>query len=64
MANLNTIAEEVTAAEGLKTSVSIGQVKEIIGIMGDRWRNMPIDKAQAEFAAIITRAGLRSQARD
>lgn len=61
--NLNTLAEEVTSAEGLKDPVSIAQVKEIIGVFGDRWRNMPLEEAEHEFLSIRSRAGLRAQPR-
>lgn len=61
--DLNVLAEEITSAEGLKTPVSIAQIKEIIGIFGDRWRNMCLEDAENEFYTIRNRAGLRASPR-
>jgi hypothetical protein len=55
--NLNDLAAELTAAEGLKESVSIAQVKELLGILGRRWREAPPKQALDEFLAISERAG-------
>lgn len=38
--NLNELAQEVTAREGLKKNVNIAQVKEIVRIIGDIFAEM------------------------
>jgi len=61
MANLNRMASELAEVEGLKEPISVAQVKEVLGCLGERWRQNP-DKAdvQEEIAAILKRAGKRS----
>jgi len=56
--NLNTLANEIAAEEGLLESVSVAQVKEILGILGRRWRGMDTVESDLEYRAIIDRAGL------
>lgn len=62
--NLNALTREVALAEGLGQGVGVAQVREIIGILGHRWRNMPAAQAQAEVHCIMQRAGLRSAHRE
>lgn len=55
--NLNDVAAQIAAEEGLLESVSIAQVKELLGILGRRWRTVSPAQAFDEYAAIIDRAG-------
>jgi hypothetical protein len=55
--NLNDLARDLTLVEGKDNSVGIADVKEILAVLGDRWRSMPEEQALEEFRAIIERAG-------
>lgn len=63
--NLNKLAKEITVMEGLKQSLSIAQVKEVIALLGIRWRKMIADKEEDrmdnEIDLIILRAGEESE---
>jgi hypothetical protein len=50
--DLNEFAKEITLIEGKKQSISIAQVKEVIKILGDRWRDMVEPDAIIEFQMI------------
>ena len=45
--NLNIFAKEITVREGLKKSVSIAQVKEIIKLVLTALSRLPIKKVEA-----------------
>lgn len=55
--NLNELAAELTLMEGLEDSQNIASMKEVIAVLGLRWRAMPYEAAFAEFEAIRDRAG-------
>lgn len=57
--DLNEFAQTLSKAEGLKKRVPLTQVKELLGLLGDRWRELPEEQVKAEIAAVINRAGLR-----
>jgi len=57
--NLNDLATEVTLDEGLKVQISVAQSKEILGVLGRRWRQLPPAEVLSELAAIVARAGHR-----
>jgi hypothetical protein len=59
--NLNTIVNELTRAEGLKKRQSVAQMKEMIGLLGTRWRNMTEEEYLQEASCIRERAGLLSE---
>ena len=59
--NLNTLAEELTHVEGLAEELSIAQIKEILSILGIRWRTMRENEAFQEFRAILEKAGKYSK---
>lgn len=59
--DLNDFALELSKSEGLTKKVPVTQVKELVGILGARWRNLPEEDVKAEISAIINRAGLRSE---
>lgn len=42
MPNLNDLAQEITEAEGLKKSLSIGQVKEVLKLTFTRMAKMTV----------------------
>ena len=54
--NLNELAKEITLKEGLKESISIAQVKEIIKIFGNRWQSMTFDGVVEEVNTIIKKS--------
>jgi len=58
--NLNEMMRDLAKKEGLSLNQPIGQVKEVIALLGLRWRAMDSDLAQAEFEAIRDRAGSNS----
>lgn len=58
-ANLNKLAREITLVEGLEKSISIAQVKEVLGILGERWRDGTVEQMAAEVSALVSRAGRR-----
>lgn len=62
--NLNDLVRDITLQEGLSQRQSIAQIRETIGILGHRWRNMSDEEVQQEVACIRERAGLQSQHRD
>jgi hypothetical protein len=55
--NLRDLSASITRAEGLKRSVSVAQVSEIIGLLGAHWRAVPSEQMAAEIDAIVSRAG-------
>lgn len=55
--NLNDLARELTLVEGKSESMNIGDTKEMLAVLGQRWRSMPEEEAEAEFRAILERAG-------
>lgn len=59
--NLNEIMRELAKKEGLTQNQPVAQVKEVIALLGLRWREMSDEQAQAEFEAIKNRAGLNSR---
>lgn len=59
--NLNKLSAELTTEEGLNESLSIGQVKELLGLLGKRWREMTPEDFLAEATAIKDRAGRKSR---
>lgn len=59
--DLDKLARDLTVEEGLKQSLAVAQVKEVLACLGRRWRFMPPEEFAAEVAAIVERAGLRSQ---
>ena len=61
--NLNELARQITLAEGLSQRQSIGQIREMLGILGHRWRHMTDEEVQQEVDCIRERAGLNSQHR-
>lgn len=61
--NLNKLAREITLAEGREQRHSIAQIKETLGILGSRWRNMTGEEVQQEVECIRERAGISSQHR-
>lgn len=62
--NLNDLVRDITLQEGLEQRQSVAQVREIVGILGHRWRSMSDEEFQQEADCIRERAGLRSQHRD
>jgi hypothetical protein len=38
--------------------MNIGDTKEMLAVLGQRWRSMPQEEAEAEFRAILERAGV------
>lgn len=50
MLNLNKFAKEITEVEGLKKSINIAQVKEVMKIMFKKIAKLPA----TELAAILT----------
>lgn len=59
--DLNKLAKELTEMEGLKESCTVAQVKEIIALLGIRWRTMDYSVVMTEVEAILQRAGNQSQ---
>lgn len=59
--DLNVLAAELTKYEGLGKSINIAQVKELLGVIGYRWRNMTDDQVHEEINSIITKAGIHSK---
>lgn len=59
--NLNTLARDLTLNENLKKSLSIAQVKEILALLGLRWRNLPTEDFLFEVDLILKNAGKSSQ---
>lgn len=53
--NLNELAREVTLREGLKKSISIAQVKEVIRCLGDVLCELSPETALAVVALICRR---------
>jgi len=56
-ANLNDLARDITLQEGLDSKQNIGDVKEILALLGIRWRNMPLEEAMIEINCLISRGG-------
>lgn len=61
MENLNKLVLEIITKEGKKEQVTIAQVREIIGVMGQRWRDMKTHDVLREVASICEKAGTRVQ---
>lgn len=61
--NLNDLAREITLMEGLAKKQSIAQIKETLGLLGARWREMGEEVALQEFQCIMDRAGSLSSHR-
>lgn len=59
--NLNILANELTYVEGLAEDLSVAQIKEILAILGIRWRTMSEHEAFKEFQAILNKAGKYSR---
>ena len=60
-ANLNQLATEIAIQEGLSFGVGVAQVKEILALLGIRWRNMPLEDAMVEINCLISRGGKLSE---
>lgn len=58
-ANLNELAADISRQEGL--GQGIGQVKEVLALLGIRWRNMSLEDAMIEINCLITRGGKLSE---
>ncbi len=58
--NLNDVAVDLTLREGLEDSQNITSIKEFLAVLGQRWREIGPEAAQAEFEAIVARAGTSS----
>jgi len=56
-ANLNDLARDITLQEGLDSNQNIGDVKEVLALLGIRWRNMPLEEAMIEINCLIARGG-------
>jgi len=50
--NLNELAVYIAEAEAGKEEISIAQIKEIINILGNRWKLMDEKEALKEFELI------------
>jgi len=50
--NLNELAVYIAEAEAGKEEISIAQIKEIINILGNRWKSMDEEDALIEFELI------------
>ena len=59
--DLNKLSAELTLEEGLNESLSIGQVKELLALLGKRWREMSTEDFLAEATAIKDRAGKKTR---
>jgi len=58
MSDLRVLIRDVAIEEGGQRSAGgTAQVGEIIGILGRRWRGVPLWQAMKEFLAIRSRAG-------
>jgi len=56
--DLRNLITDVAREEGGERSAGgTAQVGEIVGIMGRRWRAMPLWRAMQEFMAVRSRAG-------
>lgn len=60
MANVRKIAIELALQEGLTHSQTVAQIAELLGLLGERWREMPTEIVAAELYALVSRAGKRS----
>ena len=61
--NLNKLATEIRERDSGEKNLSITDVKEIVAILGIRWRSMPASRFLHEVWAIYLRAGLNSNAK-
>lgn len=50
--NLNELAVYIAEAEAGKEEISIAQIKEVINILGNRWKSMDEEEALREFELI------------
>ncbi len=60
-ANLNELAADISRQEGLARGVGVAQVKEVLALLGIRWRNMPLEDAMIEINCLVTRGGKLSE---
>lgn len=58
--DLNDLADDLARKEGLSESLSSAQIREVIGLLGRRWRSQEISRTMLEMHAIFDRAGLQS----
>lgn len=63
-ADLNEMAAEITRAEGLSKSLNVTEIKEVIALLGIRWREMSEQGFLNEALAIRAKAGLGSAHND
>ena len=56
-ANLNKLAIELSKREYGNESIDITQIKEVIGHLGDLWREKKFEDVMSDVYAIIDRAG-------
>lgn len=61
LVDLNELAVAITKEEGLSLSLSVAQIKEVLAILGRRWRSMPPEEAALEIMAIVERGGAESE---
>lgn len=59
--NLTKIANEVARVEGGEKKLGTPQIKEVLGCLGSRWREVPTEQMLREVSCIIERAGLRGR---
>lgn len=57
--NLNDLAKEIKDNDSGEKNISLINSKEILGILGKRWREMPADQFLSEIITIYERAGLK-----
>lgn len=55
--NLNELAKYIAVKEGLNEQVDITQIKEILGILGRRWRSLSEEQFLEEVNLIKSNAG-------
>lgn len=58
--NLNEMAQQLTLIEGLADQLNITQIKEVLGLLGIRWRAMAHDDFLEEVMAIRHKGGVGS----
>lgn len=58
--NLNEMAVQLTEAEGLAQQLNVTQIKEVIALLGIRWRGMAHDDFLDEVMAIRHKGGVGS----
>ena len=60
-ANLNLLAFDIARQEGLRRGIGIAQVKEVLALLGIRWRNMDLESAMIEINCLLSRGGKLSE---